>query len=523
MKHNYFSRQILLLIHQLSVIAYLFALHFCKTIILPEHYAHLIIVSLFFTDAAYISYKNIQNNQTLNHFTFLLLLSGWQFLLSAFHPFPAADALSVLLLPVCLCQTVYFVQMFLFQASAYRYRSALLYLTRLFGIGALICYFISPRAFAFAYLGQALISLVLVLLVGLVHRRRIWFVLKNHRSELLLSLIFVALPFACYTAAFFKYPGYMENMGSCLLFLPAFFSIHVIVCKSRPKQASSLGLTGTNAIFLASVGLLLAVPVIFVFRIPFAGILLLYQCAILLAMLSNLLLYRQVCRQTENPCGPIDRQHFYEYSLQQIKREENLRKDFSNYLHDDVLQDLLSVKNLLKKADQPQVQQLLQETLSKRCDSIRQEMQSCHPTLPQSLTLKENLRNLLDTLSEHSSTSISLDCDDSLFLVEPYTMLLYRMIKELVTNAGKHSCADNIQVTLLQKNGQIFLEVSDNGHGFEAYSCNHSGHRGLNSIQEQVRLLGGRFTICSTPETGTRITVSMPMKGENSYENFIAR
>ncbi len=66
-------------------------------------------------------------------------------------------------------------------------------------------------------------------------------------------------------------------------------------------------------------------------------------------MLSNLLLYRQVCRQTENPCGPIDRQHFYEYSLQQIKREEDLRKDFSNYLHDDVLQDLLSVKNLLKR------------------------------------------------------------------------------------------------------------------------------------------------------------------------------
>ncbi len=103
MKHNYFSRQILPLIHQLSVIAYLFALHFCKTVILPEHYAHLIIVSLFFTDAAYISYKNIQNNQTLNHFTFLLLLSGWQFLLSAFHPFPAADALSVLLLPPYVC------------------------------------------------------------------------------------------------------------------------------------------------------------------------------------------------------------------------------------------------------------------------------------------------------------------------------------------------------------------------------------------------------------------------------------
>lgn len=523
MKDTYLKRQILLLIHQLSVIAYLFAMHYFRAVILPEHYAHLIIVSLFFTDAAYISYKNIQNNQTLNHFTFLLILSGWQFLLSLYHPFLAADALSVLLLPVCLCQTVYFIQLFLFQASAYRYQSALLYLTRLSGISALICYFISPRAFAFAYLGQALISLFLVLLAGLVHRKRIWFVLKTHSRELLLSLCFVTLPFACYTGVFLRHPGYMENMGSCLVFMLAFFSIHMIVYKNRPKQAPSLGLTGTNAVFTASVGLICAGLVISVFNIPFAGMFLLYQCALLLAMLSNLLLYRQVCRHTENPCYPIDRHHFYEYSLQQLKREEDLRKDFSNYLHDEVLQDLLSVKNLLKKADQPQVQQLLQETLSKRCDSIRQEMQSCHPTLPQSLTFKENLQNLLDTLSEHSSASISLNCDDSLFLVDPYTMLLYRMIKELVTNAGKHSCAEKIQVTLLQKREQILLEVSDNGTGFVAYSCHQSGHRGLDSIQEQVRLLGGRFSICSSPESGTRVTISMPMKGENSYENFIAR
>ena len=43
----------------------------------------------------------------------------------------------------------------------------------------------------------------------------------------------------------------------------------------------------------------------------------------------------------------------YHVALQQLQREEQLNLEFANFLHDDILQDLLSVKNMMKKARPP--------------------------------------------------------------------------------------------------------------------------------------------------------------------------
>ena len=89
---------------------------------------------------------------------------------------------------------------------------------------------------------------------------------------------------------------------------------------------------------------------------------------------------------------------FYEYTVAQLKHEEALRKEFTNYLHDDILQDILSMKNLLHKAGKPEVQQLLDDTLRKLTSSIRSQMQAYHPKLLKNLTFKENLQSVLDSI-----------------------------------------------------------------------------------------------------------------------------
>ena len=50
---------------------------------------------------------------------------------------------------------------------------------------------------------------------------------------------------------------------------------------------------------------------------------------------------------------PAMQENSYIHTLVQIQKEENLKKDFSNYLHDEVLQDLLSIKNMMIKATRP--------------------------------------------------------------------------------------------------------------------------------------------------------------------------
>lgn len=166
---------------------------------------------------------------------------------------------------------------------------------------------------------------------------------------------------------------------------------------------------------------------------------------------------------------------------------------------------------MIRKAEQPEVKQLLLDTLTELNSSIRSQMQSYHPTLIKSLTLKENIQSLLDSLSDNNSAAIRLDCDADIFLVEPYNMLVYRMIKELTTNALKHADATVIYVLLIQERGQITLKVTDNGKGFQPFTCQVGTHQGLSFIREQVSLLNGTMNIRPTVGGGTTITISMPM------------
>ena len=150
------------------------------------------------------------------------------------------------------------------------------------------------------------------------------------------------------------------------------------------------------------------------------------------------------------------------------------------------------MKNLVRKAGQLEIQQLLEDTLRKLTSSIRSQMQAYHPKLLKNLTFKENLQSVLDSITNDSDTLIALDCKDDIFLVEPYTMLICRFARELAVNALKHSHAARIDVRLQQENDMIILQVSDNGAGFSTPPEDHSIHHGLASIQEQVSFLNGK-------------------------------
>lgn len=523
MDKNYIFRQMFHGFSQLAVIIYLGCMTFCGYVIQINNLIHLGAILLLFADAAYISCKNMQNNSTLCHFAFLQLLTGWQFLLSLFERHPVSNLIANVLIPICFYQVIYFMLDFLFQSSAYRYQKGSRFLCKLTCVTAVICYFISKRVFAFAYFGQFVLSWTALFFIIAIHHKRVGFVLKSQKRELFLSGCFVLLPFICYVSVFRNKSGYLSNLGSYLIVMLSFVSIHMIVFKSHPDHGKLYVLPKKDTAILVIMGMLLTGFVVYSVRIPFVPVIIFAHMLILLIIAYNLLLYRQIAKRSKDCGNPTDRQHFYAFSLTQIKREERLKKDFSNYLHDDILQDILSVRNLVQKAGQPEIRQLLLETLDELNTSIRRQMQTYHPSLLKSLTLKENLENLLDTLTERHPAEIQLDCEDTVFLVEPYDVLIYRMIKELVTNALKHAHPGKVKVVLIQEQGRITLKVTDDGSGFEtsAYVCR--GHQGLASIEEQVSLLNGTITILSDKGAGTQITIAMPMKGDESYENFIGR
>ena len=70
----------------------------------------------------------------------------------------------------------------------------------------------------------------------------------------------------------------------------------------------------------------------------------------------------------------------YKSALRQLQQEEALKTEFANFLHDDVLQDLLAVKNMVSKAYRPDIQDVITETLDNLNIHIREQMRRfCHP------------------------------------------------------------------------------------------------------------------------------------------------
>jgi PAS domain S-box-containing protein len=81
---------------------------------------------------------------------------------------------------------------------------------------------------------------------------------------------------------------------------------------------------------------------------------------------------------------------------------------------------------------------------------------------------------------------------------------LYRVAQEAMHNTVKHAAANKIELTLDFNDPEIFLEVADDGSGFDL-GRPFPGHLGLNSMRERIERIGGKFELESEHEQGTRI------------------
>ena len=517
-KRKYMVRQGLMILNQLLLIVFLCIMNNVGATILSENSVHIVLLTLLFWDGYYISSKNVKGNPILSQFAILLVLFGWHFGLSLFGSYSLADMASVVILPICLYQLVNSVQAFLFQGANYKGRKVFLSGIAILCFVATISFFLNREWFYILYNIQFLVSFVWCIAISVIHRKRVWFVLRSQRKQLLFSVIFVLLPFICYMTAFSRKENYVEQMGLYLIVMLTFVSIHSIIFWANHQQKPFFSLRWpATAIFLL-LGIASFSLIVWLFDLPILTAITLIYLLVFWGLLYRLLMFWKASKLKNNAVPS-----FYEYTIAQLKHEEALRKEFTNYLHDDILQDLLSMKNLVRKADQIEIQRLLEDTLRKLTSSIRSQMQAYHPKLLKNLTFKENLQSVLDSISNDSDTLIVLDCKDDIFLVEPYTMLICRFARELAVNALKHSHATRIDVKLQQENDMIILQVSDNGAGFSPPPDDHSIHHGLASIQEQVSFLNGKMTIKENPGGGTNISIFIPMKGEESYASFVGR
>ncbi len=102
---------------------------------------------------------------------------------------------------------------------------------------------------------------------------------------------------------------------------------------------------------------------------------------------------------------------------------------------------------------------------------------------------------------------IDLDLDQTIEVDGPTRETLLRIVREAVTNAGRHGEAGHISIRL-SNGGGLHLEVKDDGKGF--VPVDDSSGFGLHSMRERAVALGGEFRLASSPGNGTEIQVVLP-------------
>ncbi|HWI62150.1 MAG TPA: GAF domain-containing sensor histidine kinase, partial [Symbiobacteriaceae bacterium] len=88
---------------------------------------------------------------------------------------------------------------------------------------------------------------------------------------------------------------------------------------------------------------------------------------------------------------------------------------------------------------------------------------------------------------------------------------LFRILQEALVNVRKHAAASRVTVSMRAQDDQFVMTVTDDGRGFDPQTVETSAHFGLRIMGERAQTLGGWCGIESTPGSGTRITVSIPL------------
>jgi signal transduction histidine kinase len=205
-----------------------------------------------------------------------------------------------------------------------------------------------------------------------------------------------------------------------------------------------------------------------------------------------------------------------------INAQEEERRRIARELHDDINQQLavLAIELQSLESAAPQLTQLqLKERLRslwKRTNITSEDLQHIshrlHPSKLEFLGLVGALRGLGNEFKQ--MPGIEMEVQIRAIPVTPskeVSLALFRVAQEALHNSEKHSKARHARLELLADGDDVVLRVSDDGVGFNPSVVNGKS-LGIHSMEERLRLIGGKLVILSHPGTGTRIEARVPLR-----------
>jgi len=205
--------------------------------------------------------------------------------------------------------------------------------------------------------------------------------------------------------------------------------------------------------------------------------------------------------------------------------EERERRQMAAILHDTIGQALAFCKIKLGRLQENASACGLEKQIGEVRHLIEQAIHNTRsltfdlsPPVLQELGIEAAVESLTEQMEEQHGIRFNFDTDEKEKpLNDDFRILIYRSVRELLTNIVKHSHAKTASVSMRRADDSVIIDIYDDGVGFSSTdaglrSAKYQGF-GLFNIRERLNYLGGRFEIESAAGKGTRITISAPLEG----------
>jgi PAS domain S-box-containing protein len=202
-----------------------------------------------------------------------------------------------------------------------------------------------------------------------------------------------------------------------------------------------------------------------------------------------------------------------------IETQEQERERISRDLHDGIGQNLAAIKlhlhSLSAKYDNKKdITSELKKVPEIVQDAIIDLRRICFNTLP--IVLQEY--GLLKAIKELQLSVSNMDFEIKFkhennfpHLSKTLEISIFRIIQEFINNSIKHSDGTMVKIDLTNNNGNIILNLKDNGNGFDIKNMEAFKGYGLKNVQNRVESFKGELKINSTKDKGTEYDVVFPI------------
>lgn len=204
-----------------------------------------------------------------------------------------------------------------------------------------------------------------------------------------------------------------------------------------------------------------------------------------------------------------------------IRAQENERSQLSHELHDNVNQVLTTVKLYTEMigegiGDEKELVRKAGQLLQHSIDEIRSiSKRLAVPTIGE-IGLDDSIKELVESINLTNRLEIIYSGQgiEGLQISQELHLAVYRIIQEQLNNIIKYAAASLVFITLRASEGNLILQINDNGSGFNI-NAKRTGI-GITNMQTRAENLQGKFQLNSEKGNGCQLRVQFPLTAGES-------